>query len=507
MKTDRLLIHAIEALYAGDRTHAGAALARLVRLDPSSIHAWWWLSVCVEDIEHKRYCLERILSLAPEHLEARRQFDALVQATPLSEHILHTAEWVPPADALPVTLFAAGVKFDNRPAVVSQLHLRQPIWLRREPDNTHDPSAIRLETRAGAQFGFVRKEATPFLAPYMDENGEPLEGIITELFSDLDGGNLRVGVAFYLPEAAIELQDALTRLEEGTPEIAWFLEQTPDAVYLLIDGSEEDLRRARRGLQEDGIAFTKYGVTFHPASDGCFYNWYLHLADPRTEESRIKECLEQRFEIRPSARAYHEAEEMAELFDADREKAIERLNQTLAQLSYYEQASKRLQRETAMPFDRGQLRDTLSEIADDLRPEHLLRLMACLFSDRVIILDSAYEAASEVPRFERSKRLFDLLWKLAVDYPEHMRSGKGNRMTCEDLFGGDAYAAQDDDSSDYYRQVRTFSYAGKSVYMPEHLKIGKSFNPNETLRVHFRWMNEDGKVVIGHCGKHLPQQA
>ena len=40
--------------------------------------------------------------------------------------------------------------------------------------------------------------------------------------------------------------------------------------------------------------------------------------------------------------------------------------------------------------------------------------------------------------------------------------------------------------------------------MWQHLKIGVKDSLSRTLRIHFFWDPGAGKVVIGHCGKHLP---
>jgi hypothetical protein len=88
-----------------------------------------------------------------------------------------------------------------------------------------------------------------------------------------------------------------------------------------------------------------------------------------------------------------------------------------------------------------------------------------------------------------------------------MQSGYGHRAKLDELFGPKTYAPQDDASSAYYRNVRTFRYADTDLYMPEHLRIGRAFDSAETVRIHFKWLNDEGKVVIGYCGKHLPQQA
>ena len=40
--------------------------------------------------------------------------------------------------------------------------------------------------------------------------------------------------------------------------------------------------------------------------------------------------------------------------------------------------------------------------------------------------------------------------------------------------------------------------------MLKHLKIGIKDSLSETLRVHFEWLADEKRIVIGHCGGHLP---
>jgi len=53
--------------------------------------------------------------------------------------------------------------------------------------------------------------------------------------------------------------------------------------------------------------------------------------------------------------------------------------------------------------------------------------------------------------------------------------------------------------SDYIRQ-----YGGQKVDISRHIKLGKSFDPKHTLRLHFHWDAEAAKIVVHHAGAHLP---
>jgi HIRAN domain len=53
----------------------------------------------------------------------------------------------------------------------------QPLELRRDPDNEHDPNAIAVHARGGEQLGFVPREIAEQLAPELDA-GKPWAALV-----------------------------------------------------------------------------------------------------------------------------------------------------------------------------------------------------------------------------------------------------------------------------------------------------------------------------------------
>jgi hypothetical protein len=51
-----------------------------------------------------------------------------------------------------------GVTFAGRQRAVAQLKVGEALRLRREPDNPHDPNAVRVERLTGAQVGYLNRE-------------------------------------------------------------------------------------------------------------------------------------------------------------------------------------------------------------------------------------------------------------------------------------------------------------------------------------------------------------
>ena len=52
--------------------------------------------------------------------------------------------------------------------------------------------------------------------------------------------------------------------------------------------------------------------------------------------------------------------------------------------------------------------------------------------------------------------------------------------------------------------MRDFVYGGRKIRMSRHLRIGNAVDRTRTLRCYFAWVPEEGKIVIGYCGEHLP---
>lgn len=76
MSTEKLNT-AIALAKSGDKSTAQKLLMECVREDPSNEAAWLWLSVCVKDIEQKKYCIRKALSINPDNKNARIALEKL----------------------------------------------------------------------------------------------------------------------------------------------------------------------------------------------------------------------------------------------------------------------------------------------------------------------------------------------------------------------------------------------------------------------------------------------
>jgi hypothetical protein len=138
-------------------------------------------------------------------------------------------------------------------------------------------------------------------------------------------------------------------------------------------------------------------------------------------------------------------------------------------------------------------------------PEDGLRLLRLMYGDRVVVLESALASARDATGFRSGAKVFDLLLALAGPYWEALSAGRPD-AEARKAFPPKRFAAKESETlSASGRAKRTFMYKGAPVFMEPHLKAGDTGgSADTTLRIHFQWDAEDRRVVIGHCGPHIP---
>ena len=218
---------------------------------------------------------------------------------------------------------------------------------------------------------------------------------------------------------------------------------------------------------------------------------YIALLESADEELKAKDE-----ELAQSQSAYEAKEQEVRVLRAD----IANLKHALAGLQSSDEARSDIA-EMLGPF-----RDTVAAILK-VGPtlQQVVDLMATMYSDRIVFLESASNSAKEADRggFRQAAKALDLLHRLATDYWQVLSDGKGDQQA-KAVFGQSAYAANEADTlSGDGRRRRTFSYRGRDFLMYKHLKHGVKDSLAETLRVHFEWLANEKKIIVGHCGKHL----
>ena len=77
------------------------------------------------------------------------------------------------------------------------------VRLRRDPANEHDPNAVRVETQAGEQLGFVPRDLAAELAPKLDAGQEWTAVVLRE--QRASPRDPRTGVTLLLAPEPVEL--------------------------------------------------------------------------------------------------------------------------------------------------------------------------------------------------------------------------------------------------------------------------------------------------------------
>ena len=132
----------------------------------------------------------------------------------------------------------------------------------------------------------------------------------------------------------------------------------------------------------------------------------------------------------------------------------------------------------------------------------VLLAFKALYSDRLVVLDSAIRSARDSHDFSQPEAAHELVGKFVTAYYEVLKSGRPEGEAKMVL--GSKYAATESEvMGKRGEDLRTFTYRGERVTMLRHLKIGVGEQTSNCLRIHFHWDSQRSLLVVGHCGKHL----
>lgn len=93
--TSEKLETAIQLIQADDRQAAVPILRGLIQEDHSNEDAWLLLYACMDELEHKKFCLQSVLTINPANEEARAALEALSNPEPAPVEF----SWQQPASA------------------------------------------------------------------------------------------------------------------------------------------------------------------------------------------------------------------------------------------------------------------------------------------------------------------------------------------------------------------------------------------------------------------------
>lgn len=214
--------------------------------------------------------------------------------------------------------YVAGLGYEGRSRNVKYLRLGDTVWLQRDPRNPHDSNAIKVLGRCNRHLGFLRRELAATLAPHMDRTGRTrLLGRITTLNGDVSCTQFRVGVCFRVPREWLEREPG--PILGGDSEQIRFLcdDSHTAAIYVSLTCKEDVFEELKRQMAEAGLAYTKAGPSFRPASNGIQYDWYLRLErEEGISRDRIEAFFKERFGVvsdRELMRVRQDRDEYAEL--------------------------------------------------------------------------------------------------------------------------------------------------------------------------------------------------
>jgi len=82
MSEEELLKAGISAARSGNMAEAASLFAQIVKQHPTSEQGWFFLGMSCSTTEQRKYCLNRVLSLNPNNMEAIKQLAALSKSDP-----------------------------------------------------------------------------------------------------------------------------------------------------------------------------------------------------------------------------------------------------------------------------------------------------------------------------------------------------------------------------------------------------------------------------------------
>ncbi|KAA6404576.1 hypothetical protein [Candidatus Tokpelaia sp.] len=228
-------------------------------------------------------------------------------------------------------------------------------------------------------------------------------------------------------------------------------------------------------------------------------DYLLYLREQIEQGQDNTEMLEQL--LAGADRELQEQKEISNLLLETADKEREEAENKVKQLRH-----KPVAKVAAAVKDKTDITDAVLVLAGqkELTPRLCLEL-AAKQSGNIVISESALKSAEEAADYRNSQNLLAALYKLGEEFLPAYLAGGDNKT--EAIFSRDTYAAKESAQTMNKPEcikARTFPYKGEEVTMWQHLGWGVANNTRESLRLYFHVDQEDKKIVIGHCGAHLP---
>lgn len=82
MSEQQLIQAGISALQSNDKQKAFSIFAQVVQQYPQSERGWFLLGMSTDDTQRRKYCLQKVLSINPNHTDAKKQLTLLTTPQP-----------------------------------------------------------------------------------------------------------------------------------------------------------------------------------------------------------------------------------------------------------------------------------------------------------------------------------------------------------------------------------------------------------------------------------------
>lgn len=149
---------------------------------------------------------------------------------------------------------------------------------------------------------------------------------------------------------------------------------------------------------------------------------------------------------------------------------------------------------------------TLAALAYPGSIAEIMNFFANLFPQRLVILDEAIESANQYTAFKEFSRAWELMSALSINLYK-MKYEDEDGMINETTFKNDTgYEITMSESRMTSRDAnlanqRKRNYKGKVYDISPHIKWGNK--PPKCLRLHFAFVEDEKKILIGYFGEHL----
>ncbi|MBE2184128.1 MAG: HIRAN domain-containing protein [Anaerolineae bacterium] len=492
----------------GQVKEAKELLVSLVYENRDCEDVWMGLASCVDNIEHKKKCLREVARINPHRTDVQKILTDLEAQVVLLQSSIEEISTGGLFDRKVIHTHITGMQHDGRPKVIRRLMLGQKLRLIRQPENPYDVYAINVQTEHREDVGYIPKKLAAKLAPYIDEQGLQLEASVLSLRIDTLGDKYQVEIAIDTDETLTELTD-LYSTNPNSREIQYLVDERSASTYLVFSSAEPIRNQILEFLMRQNIPYQNAGFCDYPSSDGYKYDHYVQFERNRADLlDQVQAYIDHNFDVRPTVaqieKKYDEDQQVWEEQTLDLAVQIEDHTATIQQLKdekkRVEHRNHTLESEKARSSGALQenLYDLCIELAGRSKPDRVLEACGSYFSDRLVVLDNALESAKKI-NVDNGRMLFELIWKLATVYRDQLLiPDTGNSPI--DIFGANIFSAHESDSTmnvKRARRERTFSYNEQELLMTAHLKLGNNY------RIHFYWLEDEQKIIIGHCGFHL----